>query len=145
MTNGQLLDTLCKYSAETCDTAGQAAKVLKEKNLYSIESGANRQPGGYTMELDKTDLPFIFITNSEGENVLQITPTSSTSGIDPLRELSGTYYVDPQGVLYKLESDGKASLAYVPPDITEYTVPETITADGTPYTVSRVNPHARRT
>ena len=78
----------------------------------------------------------------EGENVLQITPTSSTSGIDPLRELSGTYYVDPQGVLYKLESDGKASLAYVPPDITEYTVPETITADGTPYTVSRVNPHA---
>ena len=70
MTNGQLLDTLCKYSEETCDTAGQAAKVLKEKNLYSIESGANRQPGGYTMELDKTDLPFIFITNSEGENVL---------------------------------------------------------------------------
>ena len=70
MTNGQLLDTLCKYSEETCDTAGQAAKVLKEKNLYSIGSGASRQPGAYTMELDKADLPFIFITNSEGENFL---------------------------------------------------------------------------
>ena len=33
MTNGQLLDTLCKYSEETCDTAGQAAKILKEAGI----------------------------------------------------------------------------------------------------------------
>ena len=70
MSNEQLLDTLSKYSAETSDIADQAATTLKEKNLYSIESGANRQPGGYTIYLKKAGLPYIFITNSEGECAL---------------------------------------------------------------------------
>lgn len=70
MSNDQLLKILSKYSAEMSDTAGQAASTLKSKGLYSISSGTNRQPGGYTIYLPKKELPFIFITNNEGENTL---------------------------------------------------------------------------
>ena len=70
MSNNQLLKTLNKYSAEVCDTAGKAAATLKNKGLYSIGSGANRQPGGYTIYLRRIGLPYIFITNSEGDNAL---------------------------------------------------------------------------
>ena len=79
----------------------------------------------------------------EGENVIEITKATAKGGAKPLKDLNGTFYVDPQGVLYKLSDDGKASLAYVPPGIETYTVPETITTpDGTEYTVNGINAYA---
>ena len=61
-----------------------------------------------------------------------------------LLEAGGSYYVDAQGALYRIE-DGAATLLYVPAGVTEYTVPAVIPAeeegaDG--YTVTGVGSHA---
>ena len=82
----------------------------------------------------------------EGENVIEIIKATANRGTRPLKGMEGKYYVDSQGVLYKLnEETGKASLAYVPPGITSYTVPETITTpgdSGTEFTVSAIDAYA---
>ena len=70
MSNKELLDILCTYSDETGSVAGQAAAMLKDDNLYSIDDGKSRQPGGYTIYLPKVEKPFIFITNDDAENTL---------------------------------------------------------------------------
>lgn len=79
----------------------------------------------------------------EGENVIQITKPTKRGGDKPLKQLDGTYYVDSQGVLYKMNAEGKTSLAYCPPGLTSYTVPETFTTpDGEEYTVNSVTAYA---
>lgn len=70
MSNDELLDTLCKYSDEMCSTAGDAAAMLMNENLYSIGMGKSRQPGAYTIYLPKVGRPFIFITNDDNDNPL---------------------------------------------------------------------------
>ncbi|MBR3147094.1 MAG: leucine-rich repeat domain-containing protein [Eubacterium sp.] len=90
-------------------------------------------------------IPAAADTFFEGENVIEITKATKKGGSKPLKDLNGTYYVDPQGVLYKLSEDGKASLAYVPPGITSYTVPEKFTTPGeggTEYTVTAMEANA---
>ena len=69
MTNDQLINTLVKYSEKMGSTAGDSAARLKNENLYSIGSGSNRQPGGYTIYLKTAEKPFIFITNSSDGNI----------------------------------------------------------------------------
>ena len=81
----------------------------------------------------------------QGENVIEITKATKKGGSKPIKDLNGTYYVDPQGVLYKLNDNGKASLAYIPPGISSYTVPETIRTpgdEGAEYTVTAVEANA---
>lgn len=87
----------------------------------------------------------------EGENIINITKATANGGMKPLRSLDGRIYVDPQGVLYKLNDDNSASLVYVPPvymdegvkkPLTSYTVPETINAGGTEYTIKGVEHYA---
>ncbi len=61
----------------------------------------------------------------------------------PLSSLAaGDYYVDSQGVLYRIH-DGAASLAYWPPELTECTVPATLPGeDGTEIPVTGVDGYA---
>ena len=61
----------------------------------------------------------------------------------PLSSLAaGDYYVDPQGVLYRIH-DGAASLAYWPPELTECTVPATLPGEnGTDIPVTGVDGYA---
>ena len=61
----------------------------------------------------------------------------------PLSSLAaGDYYVDSQGVLYRIH-DGAASLAYWPPELTECTVPATLPGeDGTVIPVTGVDGYA---
>ena len=61
----------------------------------------------------------------------------------PLSSLAaGYYYVDPQGVLYRIH-DGAASLAYWPPELTECTVPATLPGeDSTVIPVTGVDGYA---
>ena len=84
----------------------------------------------------------------EGESIIKITKPTKSGGRHPLKALDGTYWVTAEGVLYKLENDGTASLAYVPDDLPSYTVPASITTTtdagvpGATYTVDRMEPHA---
>lgn len=67
----------------------------------------------------------------EGQNWLKITSAEQSGKMPPLGALlTGKYYVDESGALYRLE-DGYAVLAYVPAGLPEYTVPETVPADET--------------
>ena len=62
----------------------------------------------------------------------------------PLSRLpAGTYYVDGQGVLYRIH-DGVASLAYCPPELTQYTVPGELPSQegGAPIPVTGVDSYA---
>ena len=84
----------------------------------------------------------------EGESIIKATKATLSGGESPLKDLNGTYWVSPEGVLYELNDDGTASLAYIPDGITSYTVPATITTatdagvEGATYTVDRMNSHA---
>lgn len=86
-----------------------------------------------------------------GENTFTITGLTDASGLpEPLDKLRGNFYVDASGALYQLDStDHTASLIYVPAEkvtdgkwekapLTAYTVPASVTADGTAYTVDAV-------
>ena len=61
----------------------------------------------------------------------------------PLSSLAaGNYYVDPQGVLYRIQ-DGSASLAYWPPELAACTIPATVPGeDGSSVSVTGVDSHA---
>ena len=61
----------------------------------------------------------------------------------PLSSLAaGNYYVDPQGVLYRIQ-DGSASLAYWPPELAACTIPATVPGeDGSPVSVTGVDSYA---
>lgn len=83
----------------------------------------------------------------EGENDFSVSTRVANRSTDvKWSELKGDFYVDPNGVLYKLNnSDNTASLFYIPDGITAYTVPETVTSvAGTTYTVNRVDSYVGR-
>ncbi len=113
-----------------------------DDNLKSVTiSDKTKKINGNVLAAIPADADTFF----EGKNVIEITKATKKGGSKPIKDLNGTYYVDEKGVLYKLGSDGKASLAYVPPGITSYTVPETFTTPGeagTQYTVTAMEAHA---
>lgn len=83
----------------------------------------------------------------EGENDFSVTTRlPNTSSDKKWSELKGDFYVDPDGVVYKLnKSNNTASLFYIPKGITDYTVPNTITSvAGTDYQVTMVDSYAAR-
>ena len=65
-------------------------------------------------------------------------------GLPLCRLTAGDYYADEQGVLYRIH-DGVASLAYCPPELTQYTVPAELPAEeegGAPIPVTGVDSYA---
>ena len=56
----------------------------------------------------------------------------------PLANVSGTVYVDANGLVYTLDEDGTASFVYCPPNLESATIPGTLTVDGRTYTVDTV-------
>ena len=63
-------------------------------------------------------------------------------GLPLCRLAAGDYYVDAQGVLYRIH-DGAASLAYCPPELTQYTVPANVPdKDGNFVSVTGVDGYA---
>ena len=90
---------------------------------------------------DSTEISF------EGENDFSVsTRVENTSQDVKWSELKGKFYVDPNGVVYKLnDSDSTASLFYIPKGITEYTVPAQVTSvAGKTYDVTKVDSHVGR-
>ena len=118
--------------------------VGKDADVWPIEllQDASRSCGDILFE-GPNNITFTYRgTEEEGANLPSM-----------LCDLLGEYYADAQGVLYKLNSDGTATLTYVPPyvhqdkwdetPLTAYTVPATITdANGMVYNVSSVRPDA---
>ena len=90
---------------------------------------------------DKTEVVF------EGENDFSVSTRMNNASEDvKWSELKGDFYVDPDGVVYKLnKSDGTASLFHIPAGIEEYTVPASVTSvAGREYNVTSVNSYAGR-
>lgn len=56
----------------------------------------------------------------------------------PLANVSGTVYVDANGLVYTLDEDGTASFVYCPPNLESATIPGTLTVGGETYTVDTV-------
>lgn len=79
-----------------------------------------------------------------GENQITISGTPFASMEAPLNNLTGTIWVDTQGIVYKYDATTfTASVAYVPFDITTATIPATITPqDGVTCTVNSVDTYA---
>ena len=64
----------------------------------------------------------------EANNQITIADGAFANAPAPLTGLSGTVYVDDQGVVYSYDaSAGTAKLVYVPGNVTEVTIPESIT------------------
>ena len=80
----------------------------------------------------------------EGDNDFTLTAGAlNLKTGNPFPGIAGSYYADQSGVVYKLNEDGTASLAYCPSGITAYEVPETIVSNaGESYTVTRVLQYA---
>ena len=79
-----------------------------------------------------------------GPNDLKIRPDTIKTAREErvLGNIDGDYYVDDQGVLYKL-SGNEAIVTYVPPGLSSLTVPQTITSQaGKTYPVTLVNSFA---
>ena len=71
------------------------------------------------------------VVRFEGPNWLEISNAAQPNGALPLGTLTdGTYYADENGALYRLEED-RAVLAYLPAEMTAYTVPTTVPANET--------------
>lgn len=60
MNTDQILDTLEKYSGEISSMAGSSCEKLIDRHLYSIGSEKRRMETGYTLYLDKPEVPFIY-------------------------------------------------------------------------------------
>lgn len=56
----------------------------------------------------------------------------------PLANVSGTVYVDANGLVYTLDEDGTASFVYCPSNLESATIPGTLTVGGGTYTVDTV-------
>ncbi len=82
----------------------------------------------------------------DGENQITIDDGVFDDMPAPLNALSGTVWVDSQGVVYKYDATTlTASVAYVPYGLTSVTIPETITPeDGVICTVNSVDMYAFR-
>ena len=78
----------------------------------------------------------------QGENHFTVEAGVFASWSYPLTDLSGTIFVDAQGVVYSYDADAEfpsATVVYVQPGVTSVTIPATITADdGTVCTVTTV-------
>ena len=112
------------------EKAGVYTDVYKDKKRLMITVGK-------TVEALPARTMQAFVTcgatevHFAGRNWLTIENAGQMGNFMPLGSLpDGRYYADEQGVLYRLEEDGRAVLAYIPDGITNYTVPETVPADG---------------
>lgn len=80
----------------------------------------------------------------KGENDrIEIEEGALDGAIKPLDGMSGAFYVDKQGILYKLDEEKQtASLVYCSPGNTEVTIPGSFTSGGEKYTVTSVGQYA---
>lgn len=83
----------------------------------------------------------IFFEGIPGGHVIHMDATVTAGARSPLSAIQNDCYVDSQGVVYELIG-GTAQVAYCPPGIVSYTVPSSITANGTQYSVTAVAPSA---
>ena len=94
-----------------------------------------------SMFTNDTEISFV------GENDFHVTTRVSNRSTDAKwSHLTGDFYVDSQGVLYKLnDTDHTASVFYIPKGITDYTVPATITSvAGNTYNVTSIESYTVR-
>ena len=83
----------------------------------------------------------------KGENDFKVsTRIANTTEDVKWSELKGDFYVDPNGVVYKLNNtDNTASVFYIPKGLTDYTVPATVTSvAGKTYQVTAIDSYACR-
>lgn len=101
-------------------------------------SGVNNKYGFQSVLKNAQSVKFV------GENQITISAGVFDDMPEPLNSLVGTIWVDAQGVVYKYDASTlTASVAYVPFDVTEVTIPETITPeDSVICTVDSVDQYA---
>ena len=103
--------------------------------------------------VDTLDNMFVSMFNDrtmvtfEGENDFSVTTRISNTSEDmKWSQFKGDFYVDPEGVVYRLnKAEGTASLFFIPDGIQQYTVPAEVTSvAGAVYRVTFVDSYAAR-
>ena len=123
-TFGSQANNICGTDAYFALTIGKDVDTLAEKFSYFVEHA--------------TAIAF------EKNNQITITEGAFANAPAPLAGLSGTVYVDDQGVVYSYDaSAGTAKVVYVPADVTSVIIPETITPEeGVTVSVTAVGANA---
>lgn len=141
------LETLNYDAADCKNIASQPDNNLKYEltigknvdNLYTEYKVANTQYYGFQGVLKNADKVLFY-----GENQINIDEGVFDDMPAPLNALSGSVWVDSQGVVYKYDSESRtASVAYVPYGQTSINIPATIIPeDGLTCTVNSVDSYA---
>lgn len=137
------------FNAENCTLIGtpftaQGSNMpqdfeLEIGNEVNILPGATSNNQGFASIAERASL-IIF----KGENDQIVISEGALDGAPvPLDGLSGTFYVDNQGILYQLrEEDHTAVLVYCPPGNDSVQIPESVTSAGEEYRVTEVGQYA---
>ena len=123
-TFGPQVNNICGTDAYFALTIGKDVDTLAEKFSYFVEHA--------------TSIAF------EKNNQITITEGAFANAPAPLTGLSGTVYVDDQGVVYSYDASvGTAKVVYVPADVTSVIIPETIAPEeGVTVSVTAVGANA---
>lgn len=126
------------------------SSYTRTDEFYGINPNVHITIGEHVNNLDNM-LVSVFTEDTEitfeGENDFTVTTRAANRSTDvKWSELKGDFYVDPQGVVYKLnKNDNTASLFYIPKGITEYTVPAEVTSvAGQTYSLTKVESYVGR-
>lgn len=142
LTDGSMLglETL-RYNAKSATFGAAATAPCGTEASFGLVIGN---------EVDTLAKEFSYFVNHstsisfEPNNQITIADGAFDDAPAPLKGLSGTVYVDSQGVVYSYDaSEGTAKLVYVPDNVSEVTIPETITPeDGVTCKVTTVGSNA---
>ena len=119
-------------------------------NFNGLNPNASITIGSHVNTLDNMFVSVFRETTKitfEGENDFSVsTRIANMSEDEKWSNLKGDFYVDPDGVVYKLnKADKTASLFHIPAGITDYTVPATVTSvAGVTYNVTSAEPYSVR-
>ena len=130
-----------RYNAKSATFAAAAANPCGPNASFALTIGD---------EVDMLAEGFSYFVNHatsivfEPNNQITIAEGAFANAPAPLTGLSGTVYVDSQGVVYSYDATaGTAKLVYVPGNVTSVTIPATITPeDGVTCTVTSVGANA---
>ena len=121
------------YDAEDVQTF--PTTFASGKLRYDLVIGENVQNIGAGFEVIGR---YVEDVTFEPNHTFTVEEGAFSSLSSPLANVSGTVHVDANGLVYTLDEDGTASFVYCPPNLTNATVPGTLTVGVKTYTVDTV-------
>ena len=126
------------------------SSYTKTNNFNNINPTASITIGSHVNTLDNMFVSLFSKDRDitfEGENDFTVSTRIENKSTDTKwSNFKGDFYVDPNGVVYKLDkSNNTASVFHIPKGLETYTIPETITSvAGQEYTVNKIESYALR-